>query len=918
MKTVNNFFVLFILLCLSGCSMFDIKQEDELSPYYRDSISVLAEDLRQHGRIHRERSEFGEALDAQTQAVGLSLELQDTMNIIADYNQLGTTFRRIGRLEQALNCHYMALNYVEVCNNKDSAVWLKNYVISLNGLGNLHLTLGNKEMAETYFRKALVGEFELDSKIGIAINYANLGSIMQSRNDLDSARYYYSKSMEYNQLANSDLGVGLCHVHLGSILEAKDSLVEAEQEYRLAAQIMEKDDDKWHSLEPLIALARNLRKQNRLAEAEVFADKSMAIAQEVHSYESLRDAFYQKAEQQEMQGDYKGALENYKISMAWNDSLTSSSMHFGDLCIAYEQQRTQRDLTELEKAYHANDVMHKFIFWIELALLFLSLIALHLFWYAAKSRKTRIEALKNLDNMKDTFFRNITHEFRTPLTVITGLAEQLKDNSIDNQQRVHFLNSIKQQGNKLLNLVNELLSLSKLMAGNSTYKWAHGDVVAFIGMTIANYKDFAKTRNIQLVFNSTQAKIEIDFVPEFYEKIIANLVGNAFKYTPSGGSITVKAGLRDSHLVLDVIDTGIGISAEDMPHVFELFYHGRESKMQGSSGIGLPYVKQMIRQMGGIISAKNNEPKGTIIEAILSTKCNEENAQIAPWSISDDYESMGSDSKNMMTDEQKDVEQEPDSANDAPATEELPHILVVEDNPDVSEYVSLLLRSRYKVTMACDGYDALNKVKQQLPDLVITDLMMPGMDGFEFSRILRKSTLFSDLPIIIISAHSAEKNLSNVADAYLVKPFNPKELESLITLFLERRKQQSDKVLLQLSTSAYSTRNEEDLLFLKQLKDTALKQIQLGDCRPEVIAQKMNTSYSQLKQKIAELIGVLPQTYLMHVRLYHAIELMKDQSASVESIAMDCGFDDCQKFTRIFRQHYHLSPAQYRESNTKG
>lgn len=914
MKTVKKFFALFILVCLSGCSMFDIKQEDELSPYYRDSISVLSEQLRQHGKYHRERSEFAEALDAQTQAVDLSLELQDTMNIISDYNQLGTTFRRIGRLEQALNCHYKALNYVEGCNNKDSATWLKNYVITLNGLGNLHLTLGNDEMAETYFRKALVGEYDLDSKIGIAINYANLGSILQHRNELDSARYYYSNSMEYNKLANSDLGVALCHVHLGSILEAKDSLIEAEQEYRLAAHIMNEDGDKWHSLEALIALARNLRKQNRLAEADYYVDKSMTIAQEVHSYESLRDAAYQKAEQMEMKGDYKAALENYKESRAWNDSLTSSSMHFGDLCIAYEQQRTQRDLKELEKAYQANDLMHKFIFWIELALLVISLIALHLLWYAAKSRKTRIEALKNLDNMKDTFFRNITHEFRTPLTVITGLAEQLKDNNIETTQRVHFLSSIKQQGNKLLDLVNELLSLSKLMAGNSSYKWAHGDVVAFIGMTIANYKDFAKTRNVQLIFNSPQSKIEMDFVPEFYEKIIANLVGNAFKYTPSGGSITVKAGLRDSHLVLDVIDTGIGISVEDLPHIFELFYHGRESKMQGSSGIGLPFVKQMIRQMGGIISAKNNEPKGTIIEAILSTKCNEENAHIAPWSISDDYEHMGSDSKNIMTEEQTNEEMDADSANPANAGEELPHILIVEDNPDVGEYVSLLLRSKYKVTTACDGYDALNKVKQQLPDLVITDLMMPGMDGFEFCQILRKSTLFSDLPIIIISAHSAEKNSPNAADAYLVKPFNPKELEALIVHFLERRKQQSDKVQLLLSASSYSSQNEAEQLFLKQLKDTALKQIQVGDYRIEVIAQKMNSSYSQLKQKIEDQIGILPATYLIHVRLYHAIELMKDQTTSLESIAMDCGFDDYLKFTRIFKQHFHLSPTQFRET----
>lgn len=775
-------------LTMGGCTLFNMDDERPLMPEEIRSMKVEADSLRKQGRRLREKSEFAEALDLQTRALDLSKQTGDTLYIVQDLNQLATTFRRLGRTEQAITYHYQALSYAEVCSDT-SEVARKNLVVSLNGLGNAHLSLGNDRLAEECFRRALVGEIAIDSHLGMAINYANLGSIFERKERYDSARWCYEQSMAENQLIQSTMGMSLCHVHFGQLYERQDSLDEAEREYRRAAALMSGNEDRWHSIEPMLALGENLLRQGRIREATDYANEAYSLAKEMQSFGLLHKTAQLQARIYEASGHAKEALDAYKQSAAWQDSTKNRDEDHAirDLCIRYEQRQTRREMERLQEAYDTNTKMHAIVFWVELGLLLLALIVAALLWYASYSRKSRLEALNKLDDMRSSFFSNITHEFRTPLTVILGLSEQLKDENVPTTQRQHFIGSIQQQGRTLLELVNQLLSYSKLIAGYSQCEWRHGDVIAYIRLKTANFADFARARNIELRFVSEKDQFEMDFVPEFYDKIISNLLSNAFKFTPSGGSIMVKASMREEHFVLNVTDTGSGISPEDRDHIFDQFYQGHNSTMQGSTGIGLSFVQQMVRHMGGIITAKDNLPHGTDIQIIVSPHCPNESEEIKPWSL---QEVLATQPVATETDLYQDnAQNDPNNAGDDTSR---PLLMVVEDNPDVAEYIDIVMKNQYRVMKAYDGYDAINKARKHKPDAIVTDLMMPGMDGYQLCQSIRQSQMMADVPVIIISAHSEDTKRSQSKygpNGYMVKPFNPNELQAMLTRLLAERQQ---------------------------------------------------------------------------------------------------------------------------------
>jgi len=912
-------------LALSGCTLFHLNDERPLLPEEIVSMKEEADSLRREGRRLREKSDFAEALELQTRALDLSMRTGDTLRIVQDYNQLATTFRRLGRMEQAINYHYQALGYAEVCSDTTETA-RKNLVVSLNGLGNAHLSLGNDRLAEECFRRALKGEMELDSHLGMAINYANLGSIYDRKGQYDSARWYYDQSMAENKIIDSKMGQSLCLVHFGRLYEHQDSLKAAEQEYRQAVALMSGNEDRWHAIEPLLALGSNLLRQGNITEATHYADEANNLAIEMHSFQHLHEAADLQASIYESTGKAKEALAAYKISEAWNDSTNNRDENhtIRDICIRYEQRETEREMAKLQEAYQSNDQMHNIIFWVELGLLLLALVVAGLLWYASVTRKARLDALNKLDSMRTTFFRNITHEFRTPLTIILGLSDQLKDESLATPQRKHFINSIQQQGKTLLELVNQLLSYSKLMAGYGQCKWCHGDVVAYIRLKMASYADFARMRNIELKFVSDQDQIVMDFVPEFYEKIISNLLGNAFKFTSSGGSITVQASMREDHVVLDFIDTGTGISPEDKDHIFDQFYQGQTSRMQGSTGIGLPFVQQMVHHMGGIITAKDNLPHGTDIQIILSPNCNEEGAEIQPWTLQESLANQSSPTTTHSLTAETD-KQEPDSEHEDST---LPLLMVVEDNPDVAEYIGVVLQTHYRVIKACDGYDAINKASKSLPDVIVTDLMMPGMDGYQLCHSIRQSQVMSDVPIVIVSARLEDndrvRGYEDGADGYLLKPFNPNELIALLSRLLKQR-HQTREYMRQIIAGEYPTLQKNDSEaeeidvreFLQKLHEVVDKQMVVGDMQLETISTQMNMSRSTLARRIKQIVGCAPSAYILQLRLNHAKELLQEPKMTIGEVSLMCGFDDLSYFSRVFRQNFEQTPTQFRASLEK-
>lgn len=921
-----RFFPFFVLFLLNGCSLSHLNDENSLNSSERETLASEATDLREKGRHLRETAEFDKALECQTRALEISLRLGDSLSIIRDYNQLGTTFRRIGHLEPAVVYHLQALSYAEVLSDT-SAQAIKCLVVSLNGLGNAYLTLGDNEQAESCFRRALRGETQLQSHLGMAINYANLGSIKDCNADYDSAQWYYAKSLEENVLANSTMGQGLCHVYLGKSLQRENQLKAAEAELIVARDLLLHDQDRWHAVESILALGENLLLQGRLSEAIAYANEAMQCARELDSYEILQQSSSLLARLYERQGNMREALSLYKESKAWGDSLNNAENNVGirNAIIAYTSRQQQHEMQQLQEVMEERSYKNFVISVIEAALLLLSFIVLLLMWFTIKSRKKHIQALNRIDNLRNTFLRNITHEFRTPLTVILGLTNQLKEEGIEPSRKSHFLNCIEQQGRTLLELVNELLGLSKLMAGYDQGKWCHGDVLSFCRMSLAGYSDFAKMRNIDLIINANQSPIEMDFVPEYYGKILNNLLGNSFKYTHAGNSVTVQLTLQSESLAFQVIDTGVGINPEDLPHVFELFYQGEESNLQASSGVGLSFVKQMVQHMGGTISIEPNQPHGTIVSMQFPTRCPNHSADIQPWSIQQALE-------RDLSPIQHPISADPASQPCQPSPDDssLPLVLVVEDNHQVAEYISIVLQTRFRVELATDGFDALNKAGRCLPEAIVTDLMMPGMDGYQLCQSVRQSQVLSDVPIVILSARSEDsdrvRGYEDGADAYLLKPFNPNELIALLDRLLAQRSQMRNYVRLLITNTQQNqeqgqqqsdkARNAEETAFVQQLHEVVSRQMSIGNLQLEHIASLMNISKSMLSRQVKQIAGCSAAAYILQLRLEHARQLLVIPEKSIGEISLDCGFEDMSYFSRVFRQNFNLTPTQYRATLT--
>lgn len=904
-------------VCLLGIS-FLCQQctNTTLTPQERESIHQEAVALRQQGKMLREQSDFSQALAVQQEALNKALQIDDSLEIVQDYNQLGTTFRRLGRLEEALSFHYKALQWAE--ENPDTSFQArKNLVVSLNGLGNVHLVLGNDREAEACFRRALAGEIALQSDLGQAINYANLGSIMLAKGDLDSAKVYYQQSMQKNLAINNSLGIGLCHSCFGDLAARRGNSKVAQLEYQAAYQILDPLGDDWHAINPLFDFIESLLVQKQAKQAEPYLNEALQKAKDMHSFEHLKRAYHLMAECKGQQGKYQEAMQYCRLGTAYADSLQDpeENRRIREICIEYESQKVQRELTAYRQLYESEQHLHDMYNLMAMGLLAATIIAILILIYVTRIRKEKIDALNSIENMRTTFFTNITHEFRTPLTVILGLADQLKDVSLSNEQRVHFLRSIEKQGTTLLDLVNQLLSLSKLMAGYGQGEWRHGDVLSFLRMTLTGYKDFAKMHQLGIAVQTKLESIEMDFIPEYFEKIVRNLLSNSFKFTPNGGKITLTLSVKENYLLFDVSDTGCGIPPEDIDHVFELFYMGAEGKRIGSTGIGLPFVQQMVHQMGGLVTVYNNSGAGCTFHIVIPLR-NPKLETVQPWLLEDDYQRINQ--VNSLV--EKEADNQPSSAYATEAEVLPPLVLVVEDNNDVAEYMHMLLHLHYRVRTATDGYDALHKTEKELPDLIITDLMMPGMDGYALCRMVRQSEVMADVPIIVVSARSEADDrvraINEGADAFLLKPFNANEFQSLVAHLLERRNKQRQQIQVMLDNKDLDSTADitpEDSDYLVRLNNIVKQQMASGDLSVDTLAQQMCTSRSVLNRRVRQLTGTSVAAYVLQIRMQTAKRLLTDTRQPIGEISLACGFDDMSYFSRVFRQTFGVTPSQFRK-----
>lgn len=866
--------------------------------------------LTEIGKIHRESSDFSTAVGLHEEALTLAREQKDTANIIYILNQLGTDFRRLGMLDEAAVRHYEALSHCEAFSDRSSARALKSRAVSLNGIGNLQLTLQNNDVAESIFRQALAVEQSLKSHLGQAINYANIGYIKEARGERDSAWIYYGYSMEQNRLADSRLGVSLCYNHFGRLAEQMGDYRKALESYLSAYDLMADDKDRWHWLESCLSIAKVYLAMGQSGQARPYLDKGLKTATEINSWEHLAEAYRLKALFDEANGHYRAALDNHRKYKAYTDSLTNEKKinRLNNLRLKYITEKGNKEKEIISQAYNDEQQQKQIILYSLITVILVSAAAISLLIYALRVKAKMQNVIKKASRARQEFFTNVTHEFRTPLTVILGSAQELKAKTRTPSVE---LDAISRQGQRLLTLVNQLLDIAKVRSAIGKADWKTGNIVVFIQMVVENVSLQATRNRVEVGYRPEEKEVNMDFVPDFMYKILTNLLYNALKFTPQEGRISIRSRVAGKSIRISVEDTGCGIKPDDLPRIFEPFFQSDSHKDAGT-GIGLALTKQMTEAMGGRIEVSSRQGEGTLFS--LSIPIRNSGDRLEKWVPE----------AKVTEHEVADSEAPKETVNqDDAITKDADIALVVEDNEDIARYIGNIIKDSFSVVYARNGREGLLKAKEYVPDIIITDIMMPECDGLEMTRAIRQSTLLNHIPVIIVTAKSDETNklegLNCGADAYLIKPFNPDELKLRICKLVAYRSMLRGKYSQLLMDGRDISKEpdapEQEKNFLAELNRCISSHISLSNLNSEMIAKTMCLSKSQLNRKVKSLTGMNTSSYIKQLRLARAQMFLKDPKKTIGDIVMMCGFESASYFTKMFKEKFGITPSEYKKNN---
>jgi signal transduction histidine kinase/ligand-binding sensor domain-containing protein/AraC-like DNA-binding protein len=537
--------------------------------------------------------------------------------------------------------------------------------------------------------------------------------------------------------------------------------------------------------------------------------------------------------------------------------------------------------------------------------------------HSLEMKDLEAKKMRELDQTKSRFFANISHEFRTPLTLILGPLDQLAAKLEDNEMR-STLSVMRRNASRLLQLINQLLDLSRIDAGKMSLQIRPIDLVSRSRAHVMAFLSLAERKKIHLVFDPQTADITAYLDPERYEVILTNLLSNAFKFTGEGGEIAVVlrvSGDKGEHLAeIIVTDSGTGIDAESVGRIFDRFYRAENTLhpwQSGGTGIGLALTKELVELQGGTIDVQSIPDHGSTFTVRIPIGREHWNEKDIVSDMTDQDPQFPSAPITPL------LEPEATGMAGADPGSGKPVVLIVEDNGDVRNYIRGFLQDIYTIIEAGDGKEALEKTHEMSIDLVISDVMMPEIDGVTLCRTLKHDDRTSHIPVILLTARaSAEGKLEGLetgADDYIIKPFDAREVlaraKNLIELRKSLRGKYSRQVTLGPSKIEATTADER---FLKRLMEHIEKHIGDTGYDTESVAYDMCMSRMQLNRKIHALTGYSTHGLVREFRLQRAAELLGNRVGIVAEVALEVGFNNTSHFARAFRERFGVAPSEYR------
>lgn len=521
---------------------------------------------------------------------------------------------------------------------------------------------------------------------------------------------------------------------------------------------------------------------------------------------------------------------------------------------------------------------------------------------ARKAEKAQLEAqqIKALDLMKSRFFANISHEFRTPLNLILGPLRTHRDRIPQKE-----LGMMQRNAQRLLRLVNQLLDLSRLEVGQLQLEYHQADVFEFLRTIAAFFTSVAESKRITFQVDIPRRSFPARFDPDKLEKIVYNLLSNAMKFTPQEGTVTIYAMAETHHhLRLSVSDTGLGIPPALHDKIFDRFYQvdGSNTRTFEGTGIGLALIKELVDLHGGTITVDSEEKAGASFVVVLPLEPAEGELleELSISTIQDSYE----------------VIKWQHIKTDNPVSDEMPLLLVVEDNPDLRHYILDNLESMFTCRQAMNGKEAWDIATEQLPDIIVTDVMMPEMDGVELTHRLKNDERTSHIPIIMLSARDDSQTkragFQTGADQYVTKPFDIEELQVRIHSLIKQRARLREKFSREIVVKPKDiTVNDYDALFLERAMRVVEEHLEDSEFSVDQLQREIGMSRMQLHRKLKALVGQSAGEFIREIRLQRAARLLQQPGIQVAEAAYAAGFNHLSYFARCFKEKFGVTPSDY-------
>jgi DNA-binding response OmpR family regulator/nitrogen-specific signal transduction histidine kinase len=548
-----------------------------------------------------------------------------------------------------------------------------------------------------------------------------------------------------------------------------------------------------------------------------------------------------------------------------------------------------------------------------LALALLALIRRNALTMLRLRHKIAVE--KKIAELKLNFFTNVSHELRTPMTLIINPIEEISKQEALSERGRQYIEVVRKNANRMARFVNQLLDLRKLQSGKARLSVSRVEMVSFLESVSGYFTELAREKNIDFRVMSDVPEMEAWIDIEKVETVIYNLVSNAFKFTPEGKAITIRVRQLTAQqaVQVEVCDQGAGVPADQLDLIFELFYEGEDAQEKHikGTGIGLALSKEMITLHGGEIVAANNDSGGLTVTVTLPVGTGHSNsAEIAFTDTAETYPVAGNAVAEPVLVSTTDA-----NINDL----QQPLILLVEDNTDLQRFLKSQLTASYRVAIAGNGEEGLHKALELQPDLILSDVMMPKMNGIQLLDQLKKNITTSHIPVILLTARSAVESqieaLNYGADYYITKPFKHDFLVAVIRSLIHQRQKVLEALLagkktIQLEPGDIQITSQDEQ-FLQKIVRIIEDKMADAEFNIDTVAEAISMSRTSFYKKFKSLTGLAPVEFVREMRLKRACQYLDAGYGNVSEIAYTVGFSNARYFSTCFKARFGVTPTEY-------